>query len=72
MTNVYKPAENDSFMLKYYYNFFFAGWQFFTFLTKFSIFFFVQKKIQLYVIIQFFNFVFIGFLIYTGNILFLY
>lgn len=53
MINAYKPSKKDSFILQHFYNTFIMIYQFQMFLSKFTLFFFVVRRIYFFVMIQF-------------------
>lgn len=53
MINAYKPSKKDSFIVKHFYNTFIMVYQFQMFLSKFTLFFFVVRKIYIFALLQF-------------------
>ena len=53
MINLYSFRSSDTFFVRHYYNVYICVYQFVMFLTKFSIFVFVNRRIELYALAQF-------------------
>ena len=53
MISAYSPKPKDSFIIKHYYNTLVGFYQFQMFLAKFTLFFFVIRKIFIYPMLQF-------------------